>query len=294
MAGEIDFRFSIVDPPATEPKRSIYRDLPNLPDPVLLGMTMRFFNNDAITLYFKAKGAGTGYTFTETTLGSLVAGTDAYINIDAFASRAKPAVETDEIVTVTLDAYSDAGYTVLKWTFSRDIHVVFINSSNVKYTVTENNFDDGTVQGWAITAGIGAAGVVQAVATDYVLSNPYALRGIITKSGTATDVVWYHSKTFNTPAGTTYAVINVRAHASGTLCYLRSIRISNGTETLIQLGVYSSANAEAVPDDIWMRIVLLLPASAAVDLRIYCYWRVNTASSRIVSFNMDDIRIVSI
>ena len=293
MVGEIDFRFSGVNPPAVEPKRSIYRDLPNLPDPVLLGLTIRYFNNDAVTLYFKVNGEGTGYTFTETTLASLLAGTDTYVNINAFASRAKPTVETDEIINVTLYAYSDAGYTALKWTFTRSIHVVFINSNDPSYTVVgEYNFDDGTVQGWAVVSVLSFNGS-QGVATDYVLSNPYSLRGIITSSLAQTTTAWYHHLTFNTPAGTVYAIVNVRGHANGTACYFKYLQIKNGNDILIQLGIDEASNTEILTKDIWMRIVLPIPASSSVDLRVQCKWRLGTTSSRTVSINIDDVRIVS-
>ncbi|MCL6579207.1 MAG: hypothetical protein K6T73_07455, partial [Candidatus Bathyarchaeota archaeon] len=86
----IELRLSDVDPPAPEPKRTIYRDIANLPDPVKLGLTIRYFNHDDVGLYFQITGSGTGYTFGTVNLGLLASGKNAYINLDEFASRAKP------------------------------------------------------------------------------------------------------------------------------------------------------------------------------------------------------------
>jgi len=167
----IELRVSNVSPPTAEPKRTIYRDIVNLPDPVLLGLTVRYFNYDDVDLYFKVTGSAVGYTFGTVNLGLLADGTDAYINLDEFASRAKPTVETEEIITITLKAYTDAAYTNLKWTFNREVHVQFINSNDAAYTTDySNTFDDGTVQEWA------GNGTDFGVATDYVLSAPYSLK----------------------------------------------------------------------------------------------------------------------
>ena len=70
----IELRLSDVDPPAPEPKRTIYRDIVNLPDPAKFGLTIRYFNYDDVGLYFQITGSATGYTFGTVNLGLLASG----------------------------------------------------------------------------------------------------------------------------------------------------------------------------------------------------------------------------
>jgi len=168
-------RFSDVDPPASEPKRTIYADTVNLPDPVKLGLVVRIFNYDEANLFMKVDGSHVNWTVTTKSLSQVLPGTNAYFNLDQFASRAKPTSETVETITVRLRAYTDVGYTDLKWTFERNITVYFIKTDDGSWTLDElDNFDDGTVQGWS--GAVISPPSTWGVATDYVLSPPYSLK----------------------------------------------------------------------------------------------------------------------
>jgi len=251
----IELRLSDVEPPALEPKRTIYRDIVNLPDPVKLGITIRYFNHDDVGLYFQITGSGTGYTFGTVNLGLLASGTNAYKNLDEFASKAKPSAgdlpsgEKEENITLTLKAYTDSGYTDLKWTFERIVTVHWINSADAAFTVDAlNNFDDGTVQGWAITTGS------LGVATDYVLSTPYSLKGI--RNDGIVDV--------------------------GYEAYLNYFRILKDSDVLIHCGYYDTfpggggsldSTTDFVPRDKWMRAVVPLPKNTALTLHAYLHAR---------------------
>jgi hypothetical protein len=261
----------------------------NLPDPVKLGLTIRYFNHDDVTLYFRITGSASGYTFGTVDLGSLASGTDAYKNLDEFASRAKPSAsdlpngEKEENITLILKAYTDSGYTNLKWTYERIVTVHWINSADPAFTVDFlNNFDDGTVQGWTNPSGVGTL----AVATDYVLSPPYSLRWSWSQSTGPSPV--YNSgvrmqKSFTTPnKDKVFAIIDLRA---GGVAQYWSITIQKDSDTLIYL-YYPPTNK-------WMRIVVPLPKNSTVVLNFanYVYFPANTTGTTYLW--LDDFKIIS-
>lgn len=245
----IELRLTEVNPPAPEPARTIYHDIASLPDPVMQSITIRYFNYDDVGLYMQITGSATGYTFTPVNLGLLASGTNAYKNLDAFASRAKPTVaqlpngEMGETITLTLKGYTDAGYTALKWTFDRVVQVIWINSGDAAFTLDHlDNFDDGTVDGWNTKKLSGLATAIMAVVNDYVLSPPYSLRDRAGISGWAGDTRW-----------------------------LKYIEIINGTTgvTLIYCGQpYDAVLAHYIPINRWIRIVIPLPLNQTLELQI--------------------------
>jgi len=245
----IELRLTGIDPPALDPKRTIYHDIASLPDPVIQGITIRYFNYDNVGLYMQITGSATGYTFTPVNLGLLATGANAYKNLDAFASRAKPTVaqlpngEMSENITLTLKAYTDSGYTNLKWTFDRVVTVIWINSGDAAFTVDFlNNFDDGTVQGWATKKLSGFVTAVISVAGDYVLSPACSLKDTAAISGWTNDTRW-----------------------------LKYIEIINGTldTILIHCGqLYDDVQANYVPIDRWIRLVVPLPPNQTLELQI--------------------------
>jgi len=249
MSVKVDLRFSDVDPPALEPKRSIYTDLMNLPDPVLLGLTVRIFNYDNVGLYMQVDGYGTGWTFTTNNIGLLGSGADMYSNLDNFGSRAKPGSEVSEQITVRLRAYTDAGYLNLKWTFERIIDMIFIKSDDGSWTGDfYDNFDDGTVMGWAVAnEQNNTAGYPQIqVRTDYVLSAPYSIRMV------------------------------QRWNAAHTI-YQQGLYLRKGSDLLIKIGKGSIETGGAcsvfgqvdlIPVNKWIRAVMPLPRNTLVEVQI--------------------------
>jgi len=288
----IELRLTNIDPPTEEPQRTIYRDIVNLPNPVNLGMTVRYFNHDDVTLYFQITGSGVGYTFGTVNLGSLASGTDGYRNLDDFTSRAKPSAgdlpsgEKDENITLILRAYTDAGYSNLKWTYERTVGIHWINSADPSFTVDFlNNFDDGTVQGWAVAHEAGnatpAGGYPSiSVVTDYVLSTPYScLMWQRTGQGVGAAVDrWLRArlyKSFNTPnKNKVYAILDVRLSSSATgggnpWTAVKQLWIKEGDIVRIYLGRPTDyVNENYVPANKWMRIIIPLPPNTSVQIRI--------------------------
>lgn len=307
----IELRLTDIDPPTAEPARTIYHDIASLPDPVIQGITIRYFNYDDSGLYMQITGSGTGYTFTPVNLGLLATGANAYKNLDAFASRAKPTVaqvpngEMSENITLTLKAYTNAGYTNLKWTFDRVVTVIWINSADAAYTVDKlDNFDDGTVQGWSYTVELACSGVLS-VASNYVLSTPYSLNLQITTGGFAVGE-WESrirfNKTFNTTAKTKqYAIIDIRIGGTSPYAdyYLKYLKVSIGTGgAIIYLGQpYDGVHSDYIPRNRWLRIVIPLTPSTSTDLRIAIdsdtYVYVGGYGNARFWMWMDDFKIIS-
>jgi len=315
---KIELRLSDVEPPLPEPKRTIYRDIVNLPSTVKLGLTIRYFNHDDVDLYFQITGSGTGYTFGTVNLGLLASGADAYQNLDEFASRAKPSAsdlpdgEMEENITLILKAYTDSGYSNLKWTYERIVTVHWINSTDAAFTVDElDNFDDGTVQGWAAVMeqnnDIGFPTI--AVATDYVLSTQYSCKMTqqYTKDYTLSDLVAQVRsrlyKSFSTPNKTkVFAIIDVRisgTFSAGTYeVYQKDLKIQKNSDVLVFLGRgYDTVLNDYVPKNKWMRIVVPLPANTTIELRIIQEVLYRSYYTGLQTFNawlwLDDFKLLS-
>jgi hypothetical protein len=298
----IELRLTEVDPPTEEPHRTIYHDIVNLPDPVIQSLTIRYFNHDDVGLYFKITGSGIGYTFTPVNLGLLATGTDTYANLDNFASRAKPTVaqlpngQMGENITLTLTAYTDSGYTNLKWTFERVVQVIWINSTDAAFTLDfSNNFDDGTVQGWACAMETGYGSTTVAVTTGYVLSPPYSLRMVKVNAQSymyERDRIY---KSFTTPnKDSVYAIADIRVScdaATGT-SGARVIYVRNGSAILIQLGVQLNYAIDDIPRDRWIRVVVPLPKNTTLELQIAYEW-FSYQASRYSYLWLDDFKIIS-
>ncbi len=306
---KIELRLSDVEPPEPEPKRTIYRDIVNLPDPVNLGLTIRYFNHDDVDLYMQITGSCAGYTFGTVNLGLLGTGANAYQNLDEFASRAKPSVgdlpdgEMEENITLTLKAYTDAGYSELKWTFERVVTVHWINSADDAFTVDElDNFDDGTVQGWAVAneEGNDAAYPQLHVVSDYVLSALYSIRMTQLSSAAATRVRGRLYKSFTTPdKDVVYAIINFRLSRVTTpndWNRIKNFRVQKNTDLLIFLGRPYDAEgfvADYVPRDKWMRVVVPLPKNISVEVRLVLEFFGYAALVYYSYLWIDDFKIIS-
>jgi len=291
----VDLRFSNVDPPAPEPKRSIYSDLVNLPDPVRLGLTVRIFNADIVTLWMRVDASLAGWTFTTFDLGGLGAGLDMYRNLDNFGSRAKPAAALSETIVVRLRAYTDSGYTNLKWTVERNIDVVFIKSNDGSWTQDFlDNFNDGTVQGWAVTAEVGTIQIV-AGATDYFLSAPYALR--VKLNYLANQTLEHRGrlyKTFVTPnRANVFAIADLFIVEYDGQMGGKNIQLKHGDNVLVFIGrPYYADNADYITMNKWIRIVAPLPPNTSVEIRVILDIYVAVGDRR-ANINFDDFRIIS-
>lgn len=282
-----------------DPPRDIYTDLTNLPDPCKLGITARAYNYDDVTLYFKVNASAANWTFTEQTIGAIASGSNVYRNFDQFGSRAKPTTEIGENINITLYAYTDAGYTDLKWTFTRTVRVYFIDSSDPSYTVDEeDDFDDGTVQGWAVANELNnytAGGYPKiSVETDFVLSPMYSCRMEQATIGTGVQVRARLYKSFNTPnKNFVYAIIDIRLRRDfPAASRIKNMKVQTDDTTLVYLGrPYDAVGSDYLTVDKWFRIVVPLTKNTAVEIRLVPeFWANNTYAMHLY---LDDFKIIS-
>ena len=282
--------------------KTVYSDIVSMPDPMLLGLTIHYYNHSDGALYMKIFGSGTGWSSNSVALGYLGTGANNYYNLDNFLSRAKPAAATTESITLTLKGYSDAGYTTEVYSFSRNVTVIFIKSDDGTWTTDfGDNFDDGTVQGWAVVDEYYSRPTI-AITAGYVLSPAYSL---IMQFTDVYNHIYFKSrlyKSFATPnKENLYAIINLRVdHA----CYggncatmyhsVALIEIKEDTTVKMQLG--KSAYLTGVPDSKWIRLIIPLTKSATVILKIGVVgYRAGGASGDYVRIQtwLDDFKIIS-
>ena len=294
----VELRLSDVDPPAEEPKRTIYTDLVPLPDPVKLGLTVRIFNFDAVNLYMRVDASLAPWAFVQTDVGILNTGTNKYYNLDEFGSRAKPAAATEETVTLRLRAYTDAGYLTLKWTYELEVDVVFIKSDDGSWTLDElDDFDDGTVQGWVATNEQNNDGgfPTLAVANDFVLSAAWSLKMVQRRAAAAVWLGARISKSFTTQdRPTVYAVADLRASDTGLAAdgyLIRNVYVRRGATLLLQFGAFVDWLTDGFPRNKWFRVVTPLPRNELIEVQIAIDGR--ASNSKDILLWMDDFRILS-
>jgi len=290
----IELRLSDIAPPAPEPPRTVYGDILNLPDPVTLSITFKAYNYDSVTLYFQITITGAGWTFpASTNLGSIISGANTQFHQDQYGTRAKPAAETTESLTLTLRAYTDAGYSNLKWTFVRTVTVWFIKSDDGSWTQDIlDNFDDGGAHGWAAVVETGGT-ASGSVASDYVLSVPYSFRvdGMKTASGPG-ELRYRIEKAITTPnRAKVLAIANLRFH-DGANTGIKKIDVLQDSTIIVEVGKPVDSNyTDYIPEARWLRIVIPLTPNVSITLKyvIDGYVQLNYH----MWLNFDDFTVIS-
>jgi len=270
----VEFRVGVTEPPTSEPKRSIYTDLVNMPDPLKLGIDIRIYNYDDVGLYMRIDGYNAAWTCGTVNCGLVASGANLLQWLDQWASRAKPAAATTEVITIRLRAYTDAGYSNLKWTYTRSITVVMIKSDDGSWTQDIlNNFDDGTLQGWSKALLEGSNGDVNGISADFCLSSPYSFRADTRQVGGG--VRHQFQKAITTPnKNNVFAIINVRfsdAHQPGNVG-LKNFQVLYNSTLLLFVGLaYAGNAAETLPNNRWFRVIVPLPRNTSLTLKLHCY-----------------------
>jgi len=249
-----------------------------------LGLIIRGFNDDSVTLYMQLEASHSNWTFTPTNLGALGSGADDWYRINQFGYRTRPDSETTEIIDVTLNAYTDAGYSNLKWTFSRSITVFMLKSDDLTWDLDEyDNFDDGTIQGWAADTVENPPCHID-VAVDYLLSPIYSLKADNNRPTSFTSSMWLY-KTFTTEdKDLVFAIANLRYDESLGLAPSFSASIRVNGETLINL-----------PDPIldkWHHLTFPLPRNSIIEIRFY-FSGSSASQPWWLYMWLDDFRIIS-
>jgi hypothetical protein len=268
--------------------KTIYIDVADLPTQILMGVTIEYSNLSSDSLYFKFFAEGpVGWSKNSQNIGLVSGFGSGYINFDNFLSRTNPASEiSDETLTFTLKAYSDSGYSTLVSSTAKQATVVFIKSDDGSWTQDElDNFDGGTVEGWAVTAeaeGHSSDTQSVAVASDYALSAPNSLK--------MTYVSYYSGcrecrvriyKQFTTTAlrSIIYAIANIRVDGECDIdgcpapaaqkLQIKYLKIQRDGIVDIHIGrAYDCEQSDYFKRSSWMRFVIPLPADTTLEFRI--------------------------
>ena len=287
--------------------RTIYGDIVGLPDPILLGITIHYYNHSDETLYMKIFGSGPSpWSSNAVELGSLASGVNAYINLDNFLSRTRPTEALTEELTLTLKGYTDSGYSDLKYEFSRACTIVFIKSDDGTWTTDfSDNFDDGTVQGWTAIREGWIDYLTFGVTTDYVLSTPYSCKMLYSHDigGGAGPYQIKNTlyKEFTTPnKDMVFAILNVRNDASGST-FIKApkyLEIKRDDVVLVHLGkLYDTNSTTYIPLKKWTRIVVPLPTNTILTAKIVLVFCLRNPSAYDMSIDistwLDNFKIIS-
>lgn len=301
--------------------KTIYTDILNMPDPMNLGLSIRYYNNTTENLYFKFFVEGTNWSSNSQTLGILNAGNNEYENFDDFTSRSKPAGETQETLHFTLKAYDDAGYTNERYSFSRDTTIIFIKSDDGTWTEDFNDTFETGIDGWAwswIHEGHVTDNASLAKNGGHKVEGSFALKATINTffaclgigDGWRRHIRLY--KSYNTPnKNTVYAIINVYVicaeacpiGGTANFCCFKTLDVKADDSHLIRIGNVPTPNcqdqseygsADQFPRNKWMRIVVPIPANQSVELRVeVCAHTYSDGGGLEHSVWLDDIKIIS-
>lgn len=154
----------------------IYNDLTYLADPILHKFWLTIQNQSLSTLYFEIVNTVSNWSLNTPAngqLGAVAAGVTSTLTV--ILTRANPAAEAIDTGSLTINAYSDAGYTTLVATAALAI-TSYIEDLENWTNVTITDFNDGTSQGWsggAVTSEVSVeAGGYSYSSAGRPLSNP--------------------------------------------------------------------------------------------------------------------------
>lgn len=128
----------------------IYMDMTYLPDPIKNKFWLTIRNQSLVILYFKIICNITNWSMDTPADGKL--GSVGAATIETFTpiiTRAKPGAEATDSGNFTIEAYTDAAYTVKIGEDSLDV-TVYIEDLENWTDVAKSDFDDGTAQTWTL------------------------------------------------------------------------------------------------------------------------------------------------
>lgn len=155
-------------------------DMNYLPDPFQYSFRIDIQNQSTQDLYFKISTSSTDWSIVTPSNGEL--GVVAAGSTESFMvtlQRAKPTADTTDTVPITIDAYTDSGYTNQVDTGSTNLTITIADLRNWANS-TLYNFDDGTSQGWTLGSNWSVANDISVESGGYSLKmNPTADSGAV-------------------------------------------------------------------------------------------------------------------
>ncbi|MBW2646129.1 MAG: hypothetical protein JRE23_08125 [Deltaproteobacteria bacterium] len=261
----------------------------------VIGVNMNFcyqpyiLNQEAATKYFKIVGITNTGGWTPGAaqeLGAISKASGRRFICTDLIQRTTPTVAASEDITLRVSRYADAAYSV--WEEDRDLIIThnFIDS-NAMTSLYEDDFNDGTVQGWAGSCGTGAGAECSLVAdSTYYISSTHSLRSrVIAKWVSASYTLYVTAqKDFVIPSVTAYAVLNVMFKRDTTISsmYIYEDGIPK---------VYMHPSSGEIPIDSWNRFVIPLTPNGTRTIQVKT-WGNNLGYNKSAYIYLDDIKIV--
>lgn len=267
------------------------RDVAGLQESTYLAMTFKFTNDDTVTLYFQLTGEGNdAYTFNNINLGSLGAGGSSGVTtVTDLATRPRPSVQNGELgeeITLVLKAYTDSGYTDLKWTAKQRVKVLWIDSGSSAFTkIVSDNFDEGTNCGWQTSINPSPAYSSYGASTDYCTSIPYSWRIYTGESKYTSTPIITLKKTIQLPQDRQEAFVVVHLR-------LRPVQCGSFAWLQIKYGDNLLYYAEGLPYNKWLRVALLLPKNAPEQGNLEINVRLSLGAYAVFYTYFDDISVI--
>lgn len=239
----------------TPPDPDLYFDIAGLPSPFDVIIPICISNNESITLYFRASlvNPPTDWVTSSVDLGSITGGNSSCFT--ATFSRNAPTLtngEYSETLTLRIAAYTDSTYTTLYGYQDVQLTINYIDHTDPSWTILyQDNFDDGTRQGWTYDTTIidsicGFKTNPQIVGTHYI-SAPYSAQIGYSTNGSA-------YKDYTVGAYTkAYIIIHV---------YITDRTAIKIGDTLVKPCTVGNITNQ------WLRLVYPLPTNATTRVRI--------------------------
>ncbi len=235
----------------------LYFDIANLEDPFTVITPIGISNNEDQILYFEVLviGPPAGWAATPQQLGSVAShDSELFLFEPTRTTPVLAAGELDENITLRINAYTDAIYTILYATQTLAVTVHWFDHTDVAWTVIDHdNFDGGTLEGWvnlvevidvsfASSQWIGGVRIL----SDAFITAPYSI-SLLTMQ-----------KQFDASA---YSKARIIIH----------FKKGGGWQQAIKIGsdlILTGAVSLVLPDNEWIRMAYSFPVGASAYVKM--------------------------
>lgn len=265
--------------------RTLYADIRGLSDPFWISLTAQCYSNIARALILNAQGRN--WYFGPRNIAA--EGGSFWYNMHNFGYRERPLHESLDEVLVKLSA---SGGLLAQ----RQMGIHLIDSEDPCWDIDyEDNFDDGTKQGWTHLSGGDSSSVV----SEYVMSSPFALRGTTFSAVQDTWQLIRIGKQITTPdKNEVYAILHCRAREQNnppgaTDGEFRELYFE-GSSYWSRIG-WDSAQAYGgkPPVDQWMKLMIPLPRNQTFYISVYGWFWVDNFFGCFGHLYIDDFKVIS-
>jgi len=233
----------------------LYNDVQGLPDPFSLAVMIGISNTYTAGLYFRVRlvSPPADYTIYQVNLGLLNAGNSSiYSPIFTRNIPTLTAGEFDETVTMRLEAFSDAGYSIPYGSKDLSVAVHHFDHLDPAWTVLEHADFNGSMNGWSLSSAQGGYD------TTYFYSSPSSVR--VTYTGSSNYGPGYLKKTINVGSYSKARLVFHHYGRSG------SDYQNNDDFELSIAGVLKKPRPLPLPYNQWNRICYNMPVNQASEI----------------------------